>query len=107
VHATDPDYLEQRLGHPASKGCVRIPAAVNGFLDRHGILDADYERAAKDDPRFDALLLRDRTPTPLSGNALVVVDSSEATAARLTAPDDPARAVNAAANSPMQMRLQL
>jgi hypothetical protein len=107
VHATDPDYLEQRLGHPASKGCVRIPAALDRFLDRHGILDADYERAAKDDPRFDALLLRDRTPTSLSGNALVVVDSSEPTGARLTAPDDAARAVGAAANSAMQIRLQL
>jgi lipoprotein-anchoring transpeptidase ErfK/SrfK len=77
LHATDPDYLERRLGRPASKGCVRIPAAMNKFLDRHGILDADYERAAKDDPRFQALLLPDRTPTPLAGNMLVVVDSSE------------------------------
>ena len=32
MHATDPDYLEQRLGHPASEGCVRIPAAMNRFL---------------------------------------------------------------------------
>src|SRR5262252_1994783 len=47
LHATDPDYLEKRLGRPASKGCVRIPAAMNRFLDRHGVLDADYERAAK------------------------------------------------------------
>ena len=78
LHATDPDYLERPLGRAASKGCVRVPAAVNRFLDRHGILDADYERAAKDDPRFEALLLPDRTPTPLAGNALVVVDSAEA-----------------------------
>ena len=77
LHATDPDYLEQRLGRPASKGCVRIPAAMNRFLDRHGLLDADYERIAKDDPRFEALLLPDRTATPLAGNALIVVDSSE------------------------------
>jgi len=77
LHATDPVYLEQRLGHPASKGCVRIPAAMNRFLDRHGILDADYEQVAKGDPRFEALLLPTRTPTPLAGNALVVVDSSE------------------------------
>jgi hypothetical protein len=39
-HATDPDYLERRLGHAASKGCVRIPDAMNGFLDRHGVLEA-------------------------------------------------------------------
>jgi hypothetical protein len=77
LHATDPDYLERRLGHTASKGCVRIPAAMNRFLDRHGVLDADYERAAKDDPRFAALLLADRTPTPLAGDALVIIDTSE------------------------------
>jgi len=78
LHATDPAYLEQRLGRPASKGCVRIPAAMNRFLDRHGILDVDYERAAKVDPRFAALLLPDRIPTPLAGDMLVVVDSSAA-----------------------------
>jgi hypothetical protein len=47
------------------------------FLHRHAILDSDYEQIAKDDPRFEALLLPGRTPTPLAGNALVVVDSSE------------------------------
>ena len=77
LHATDPAYLEQRLGHPASKGCVRIPAAMNRFLDHYGILDADYEQVAKGDPRFEAVLLPARAPTPLAGNALVVVDSSE------------------------------
>jgi hypothetical protein len=77
LHATDPDYLERRLGHSASKGCVRIPAVMNRFLDRHGILDADYEPAAKEDPRFAALLLPDRMPTPLAGDVLVIVDSSE------------------------------
>ena len=107
LHATDPDYLERRLGRPASKGCVRIPAAMNRFLDHHGILDADYEQAAKDDPRFKALLLPDRTPTPLAGNALVVVDSDEVPAARLNAPDDADHAVNATANSSKQIRLQL
>ena len=107
LHATDPAYLEQRLGRPASKGCVRIPAAMNRFLDRHGILDADYERAAKGDPRFEALLLPDRTPTPLAGNMLVIVDSAEAPAARLNAPDDAADAVSATANSSKQIRLQL
>jgi hypothetical protein len=77
LHATDPAYLEQRLGHPASKGCVRIPAAMNRFLDHYGILDSDYEQVAKADPRFEALLLPTRAPTPLAGNALVVVDSSQ------------------------------
>ena len=77
LHATDPEYLEPRLGHPASKGCVRIPAAMNRFLDRHGVLDREYESAAKLDIRFRALLLPNRTPTPLAGDMLIVVDSSE------------------------------
>ncbi len=76
MHATDPEYLEQRLGHPASEGCVRIPATMNRFLDMHGVLDADYERAAQDDIRFSGILLPEREPTPLAGDALVVVNSS-------------------------------
>lgn len=80
MHATDPDVLEPRIGRPASKGCVRILAAMNAFLDRHGVLDADLERAARDDPRVAAVLRPDRTPTPLAGNALVVIDSSAAPA---------------------------
>jgi hypothetical protein len=76
LHATDPDRLEQRLGQPASQGCVRIPAAMNRFLDRHGVLDAEIESAARTDPRFAALLLPDREPTPLAGRLLVVVDSA-------------------------------
>src|SRR5258708_40290537 len=107
LHATDPDALERRLGGPASKGCVRIPAAMNRFLDRHGVLDADYERAAKDDPRFEAVLLRERTPTPLAGNALVIVDSADTPAARLNAADDAADATSAAANSSAQTAPQL
>jgi hypothetical protein len=77
MHATDPDYLEQRLGHPASQGCVRIPARMNRFLDLHGVLDADYERAARDDARVRSILRPDREPTPLAGDAMVVVDSSQ------------------------------
>jgi lipoprotein-anchoring transpeptidase ErfK/SrfK len=107
LHATDPDYLEKRLGRPASKGCVRIPAPMNRFLDRHGVLDADYERAAKDDPRFEAVLLRERTPTLLAGNALVILDSADTPAARLNAPDDAADATSAAANSSGQTAPQL
>jgi hypothetical protein len=74
MHATDPDYLEQR-GRPASEGRVRIPAAMNRFLDLHGVLDADYERSLRLDGRLAGILLRDRQPTSLAGNALVVVDS--------------------------------
>jgi hypothetical protein len=76
MHATDPDYLEQRLGRRASEGCVRVPAAVDRFMDRHGVLDFEYERAAVEDIRFRALLLPNRTPTPLAGDALVIIDSS-------------------------------
>jgi hypothetical protein len=75
MHATDPDYLEQRLGRQASQGCIRIPAAMNRFLDAHGVLDRDYERAARDDPRFAAVLLPNRQPTELAGRALVIIDS--------------------------------
>jgi len=77
MHATDPASLEQRLGRPASQGCVRIPSALNRFLDLHGVLDADYERAALVDARFRGLLQPGRTPTPLAGNALVVVDTGD------------------------------
>lgn len=81
LHATDPDVLEQRLGRPASKGCIRVPGPMNVFLDRNGILDVDYEAAAKLDPRYDAVLRPDRTPTPLAGNMLVIVDSVGGSAA--------------------------
>lgn len=77
LHATDPAVLERRIGRQASSGCVRIPAAMNRFLDRYGVLDADYEEAARDDPAFRAVLLSDRTPTPLAGTAMVIVDSLE------------------------------
>ena len=90
LHATDPDRLEQRLGRPASQGCVRVPATMNRFLDQHGVLDADYERAAVDDIRFRALLLRGREPSSLAGNTLIVIDSSEQPAVVATsAPQTP------------------
>jgi len=77
MHATDPARLEQRIGRPASQGCIRIPSAMNRFLDRHGVLDAEYERSAVTDIRFRALLLPRREPSLLAGNTLVVVDSAE------------------------------
>ena len=77
LHATDPDTLAHRLGRAASKGCIRIPEAMDVFLDRHGVLDANYEQAAQHNPRFPAVLQPDRAPTPLAGNALVVIDSSQ------------------------------
>ena len=74
MHATDPDVLEQRLGSAQSKGCVRIPAALNELLDRFGVLDADYLQAA-DAGRQLWVLRADRTPTAWPGRYLVVVDS--------------------------------
>lgn len=76
MHATDPEFLESRLGRPASEGCVRIPAAMNVFLDRHGVLDMDYEQQAVQDVRYRALLSSQRSPTPLAGHAMIVMDSS-------------------------------
>jgi lipoprotein-anchoring transpeptidase ErfK/SrfK len=76
MHATDPDILAQRIGRAASQGCIRLPDAMNRFLDRHGVLDADYEHAALDDVRYRAVLMQGRVPTILAGNAMIVVDSS-------------------------------
>ncbi len=84
MHATDPARLEQRIGRPASQGCIRIPSAMNRFLDRHGVLDSEYERSAVTDIRFRSLLLPGREPTPLAGNTLVVVDSGEKAAVAAT-----------------------
>lgn len=81
MHATDPANLEFRIGRPASKGCIRVPATMNKFMDHHGVLDADYERAAAVDPQYRAVLPHDRVPTPLAGDLLVVIDSSLDTAA--------------------------
>ena len=76
MHATDPDKLEQRIGQPASQGCIRIPTVLNRFLDLHGVLDAEYERVATIDGRFRALLLANRVPSPLAGSTLIVGDSA-------------------------------
>ncbi len=77
LHATDPRQLEPRLGQRASKGCIRIPATLNTFLDRRGVLDAAYEEAMAAGRRF-WVLRADRQPTPWPGRLLVVVDSQRA-----------------------------
>jgi hypothetical protein len=75
MHATDPSLLEPLLGAVAhSKGCIRIPASFNVFLDRHALLDADYEAAAAAGRKL-AVLRDDRVPTLFPGRFLVVVDS--------------------------------
>ena len=74
VHATDPDVLEPQLGRPRSKGCVRIPASLDAFLDRYGMLDADYEQAIAAGQEFWQLP-RAREITRWPGRYLVVIDS--------------------------------
>lgn len=77
MHATDPTQLEPRLGSAQSKGCVRIPASLNRFIDRYGLLDADYERALGDGQKL-WVLLPAREPTPWPGRYLIVLDSERA-----------------------------
>ena len=74
MHATDPDILEPRLGTAQSKGCIRIPATLNAFIDRHAILDADYDEALASGERF-WVLREDRERPAIQGRYLVVVDS--------------------------------
>jgi hypothetical protein len=75
MHATDPDVLEPRLGRPDSKGCIRIPASLNVYLDRRGVLDLDYEQAlARGEPMW--VMRADRMPTSWPGRYLVVIDSN-------------------------------
>ncbi|MGF6775481.1 L,D-transpeptidase [Paraburkholderia sp. GAS334] len=74
MHATDPDRLEPLLGIRHSKGCVRIPASLNVFLDHHGILDAEYEALVASGASL-WVLHSDRQMTPWAGRYIVVVDS--------------------------------
>jgi hypothetical protein len=74
MHATDPEFLDSRLGTVQSKGCIRVPATLNTFIDRHAILDADYEQAMADGRTFSVLSTR-RKPTPWPGRYLVIIDS--------------------------------
>jgi hypothetical protein len=78
MHATDPDRLEPLLGIRHSKGCVRIPASLNVFLDHYGILDADYEATVEGGKPL-WVLHGDRVVTPWAGRYLVVVDSGRKT----------------------------
>ena len=75
MHATDPDFLESRLGTPQSKGCIRIPTTLNHFLDEFGVLDANYEQALQSGKKL-WMLRSDRRATQWSGRYLVVVDTS-------------------------------
>ena len=74
LHSTDPELLEPRLGSVQSKGCIRISASFNRFVDHYGILDGEYERALAAGQTF-WVLPPDRESTPWSGRFLVVVDT--------------------------------
>ena len=69
MHATDPDYLEQRLGRPDSEGCVRVHNTFNTFMDTYGVIDKNYEDASS------WVLRKDRTPAANAGSWLLVFDS--------------------------------
>ncbi len=76
MHATDPDLLERRLGSTQSKGCIRIPTTLNRFLDRNGVIDADYEQAARAGGNGKLWVLDpQRTPVAGAGRYLLVVES--------------------------------
>ena len=75
MHATDPDFGEPRLGQPDSKGCVRISAKSNHFLDHYGILDYDYENNANSDS-VAWLLSPNRETVDCLGKFMIVGDSS-------------------------------
>ena len=74
IHSTDPVYLEKLMGIAMSKGCIRVPATLNTFIDRYGLLDSDYEQAMAKGEKF-WVIRPDRVPTPWSGRYLVIVDS--------------------------------
>ena len=73
VHATDPQFGEPRLGRVDSKGCIRISAQFNRFLDLHGVLDREYERSEK----AKYVLSPHREPVRFAGKFVVVIDSGE------------------------------
>jgi len=74
MHATDPVFGEKKLGEVDSKGCVRISARLNEFLDHYGILDKNYEEN-KHLRKVSWLLAADREPTVLAGKYLLIGDS--------------------------------
>jgi len=77
MHSTDPANLAHRIGRPDSEGCIRIPASLNEFLDKHGVIDRALTAAAPSDPATAQLISKQEGPTPLAGSAIIVYDSSE------------------------------
>ncbi len=73
VHATDPDNGEKLLGTIQSKGCIRITARFNRFLDYYGVLDREYEASIK----AKYVLLPNRSPILFAGKFVVIIDSGK------------------------------
>lgn len=70
MHATDPQFLESRLGKPDSQGCLRVHSSFNKFLDLYGIIDKNYEEV-----KYWALS-KNRTPAAQAGSWLLVFDTT-------------------------------
>lgn len=73
MHATDPQFLEQRLGNPASQGCIRLSAETNQFIDNHAIIDKKIEDSSQ-----SWTLKKDRTPVSNQGSFVLVVNTDNA-----------------------------
>ncbi|PIT87994.1 MAG: hypothetical protein COU29_04265 [Candidatus Magasanikbacteria bacterium CG10_big_fil_rev_8_21_14_0_10_36_32] len=71
MHATDPNFGEPRLGKRDSKGCIRVSAKMNNFLDLYGIIDSDYEDHPKQGKR---IFRKDRKIVSFSGRYLIIGD---------------------------------
>jgi hypothetical protein len=75
LHATDPSLLESHLGYRHSKGCVRVAASLNEFLDHYGVLDANYDAAVAKRGRHPWVWGPNHVQTPYSGRYLIVLDT--------------------------------
>ena len=76
MHATDPDLLEQRLGSPASKGCVSIQTGGNTFIDTYGVLDKHYTGSDTEEPGW--VLSKAKKMSKYDGRYMVVMEQGPA-----------------------------
>lgn len=74
MHATDPDYIEPRLGHAASKGCIHVADGLNRFMDKLAVLDRVNLDLAATSPAHREFLAPAGTPI-LPGEYLIVTDA--------------------------------
>ncbi|MBF8178362.1 L,D-transpeptidase family protein [Herminiimonas contaminans] len=97
MHATDPDLLEAKLGTQQSKGCIRISASLNHWLDTFGIIEADYADAVNKGMHLPVAM-----PTPKvygSGRFLIVIDSGRSTRPEWATPQfSPRNILNSSSN---------